>query len=162
MAGGFGTRLRPLTNIVPKPMIPMANNPMMEHIVALLKDHGFQDLVTPLYFQPEIIERYFGDSSELDVKMTCVTATEDSGTAGAVKNAKPFLDDTFLIISGDVLTDFDLAAALKFHMLIPDQDRPYFHIIPEGHTLSKAEALLVRYQDVLAQCMNQPGVEAVA
>jgi len=115
MAGGFGTRLRPLTNTIPKPMIPMANKPMMEHIVALLKDHGFQDLVTLLYFQPEVIERYFGDGSEFDVKMAYVTATEDYGTAGAVKNAESFLDDTFLIISGDVLTDFDLAAAVKFH-----------------------------------------------
>ena len=115
MAGGFGTRLRPLTNSVPKPMIPMANKPMMEHIVALLRHHGFEDLVTLLYFQPEVIERYFGDGSELGVKMAHVTATEDYGTAGAVKNAQSYLNDTFLIISGDVLTDFDLAQAVKFH-----------------------------------------------
>ena len=73
MAGGFGTRLRPLTNSLPKPMIPMANKPMMEHTVALLKDHGFQDLVTLLYFQPEVVERYFEDGSEFGVKMAYVT-----------------------------------------------------------------------------------------
>ncbi len=115
MAGGFGTRLRPLTTSIPKPMIPMATKPMMEHIVALLKDHGFEDLVTLLYVQPEVIERYFGDGSEFGVNMVYATATEDYGTAGAVKNAEAFLDDTFLIISGDVLTDFDLTQAVKFH-----------------------------------------------
>jgi mannose-1-phosphate guanylyltransferase/phosphomannomutase len=115
MAGGFGTRLRPLTTSIPKPMIPMATKPMMEHIVALLKDHGFDDLVTLLYVQPEVIERYFGDGSEFGVNMVYATATEDYGTAGAVKNAEAFLDDTFLIISGDVLTDFDLTQAVKFH-----------------------------------------------
>lgn len=115
MAGGFGTRLRPLTNSLPKPMIPMAVKPLMEHTVALLKDHGFDDLITLLYFQPDTIERYFGDGSEFGVKMVYATATEDYGTAGAVKNAAAFLDDTFLVISGDVLTDFDLSEAVKFH-----------------------------------------------
>jgi mannose-1-phosphate guanylyltransferase/phosphomannomutase len=115
MAGGFGTRLRPLTDSVPKPMIPMANKPMMAHIVALLKDHGFDDIVTLLYYQPEVIERYFGDGADFGVKITHVTATEDFGTAGAVKNAEALLDDTFLVISGDVLTDFDLTEAVRFH-----------------------------------------------
>lgn len=115
MAGGFGTRLRPLTISISKPMIPMATKPMMEYIVALLKDHGFDDLITLLYFQPEVIERYFGNGSEFGVKMVYAAATEDYGTAGAVKNAEAFLDDTFLIISGDLLTDFDLTEAVKFH-----------------------------------------------
>ena len=115
MAGGFGTRLRPLTNNTPKPMIPMANKPMMEHIVDLLREHGITDLVTLLHFQPELIEGYFGDGSEFGVRMTYVGATEDFGTAGAVKNAEAHLDGTFLVISGDLLTDFDLGAALKFH-----------------------------------------------
>ena len=115
MAGGFGTRLRPLTTNIPKPMIPMAVKPLMEHTVALLKDHGFDDLITLLYFQPDAIERYFGDGSEFGVKMVYATATEDYGTAGAVKNAEAFLDETFLVISGDVLTDFDLSEAVKVH-----------------------------------------------
>ncbi|MDE2059308.1 MAG: mannose-1-phosphate guanyltransferase [candidate division NC10 bacterium] len=115
MAGGFGTRLRPLTTSIPKPMIPMAVKPLMEHTVALLKDHGFDDLVTLLYFQPDTIERYFGDGSEFGVKMVYAIATEDYGTAGAVKNAEAFLDETFLVISGDILTDFDLSEAVKAH-----------------------------------------------
>ncbi len=115
MAGGFGTRLRPLTHNVPKPMIPMANKPMMEHIVDLLREHGITDLVTLLHFQPELIESHFGDGADFGVRMTYVGATEDYGTAGAVKNAEKYLDGPFLVISGDVLTDFDLGAAVAFH-----------------------------------------------
>lgn len=115
MAGGFGTRLRPLTNNLPKPMIPMANRPMMEHIVELVRDHGMTDLVTLLYFQPETIERHFGDGSAFGVRMTYLTATEDYGTAGAVKFAAPNLRGPCLVISGDLLTDFDLTRAIAFH-----------------------------------------------
>ena len=115
MAGGFGTRLRPLTHNIPKPMIPVANKPMMEHIVDLLRDHGVTDLVTLLHFQPELIESYFGNGSSFGVRMTYVSATEDYGTAGAVKNAEASLSGPVLVISGDLLTDFDLGAAVRFH-----------------------------------------------
>ncbi|HWU39085.1 MAG TPA: nucleotidyltransferase family protein, partial [Candidatus Acidoferrum sp.] len=115
MAGGFGTRLRPLTHNIPKPMIPVANKPMMEHIVDLLRDHGVTDLVTLLHFQPELIESYFGNGSGFGVRMTYVSATEDYGTAGAVKNAEASLSGPVLVISGDLLTDFDLGAAVRFH-----------------------------------------------
>ena len=115
MAGGFGTRLRPLTSNVPKPMIPVANKPMMEHVVDLLREHGITDLVALLHFQPELIEGHFGDGSEFGVRMTYVNAGEDYGTAGAVKNAASQLEGPFLVISGDLLTDFNLAAAMEFH-----------------------------------------------
>jgi len=115
MAGGFGTRLRPLTHNSPKPMIPMANKPMMEHIVDLLRQHGITDLVALLHFQPELIEGHFGDGSEFGVRMIYVSAAEDYGTAGAVKNAEAHLTGPFLVISGDLLTDFDLGAAWQFH-----------------------------------------------
>jgi NDP-sugar pyrophosphorylase family protein len=142
-------------------MIPMANKPMMEHTVALLRHHGFEDLATPLYFQPEVIERYFGDGSEFGVKMACVTETEDCGTAGAAKNAESYLVDTFLIIGRNALTDFDFSAALKLHKLIPDQDRPSFHIIAEANTLSRAEAHVARYRQILEHRMKEAVVEAV-
>jgi mannose-1-phosphate guanylyltransferase/phosphomannomutase len=115
MAGGFGTRLRPLTHNIPKPMIPMANKPMMEHIVDLLREHGITDVVTLLHFQPEVIEGHFGDGSEFGVRMIYVAAAEDFGTAGAVKNAESRLSGPFLVISGDLLTDFNLAGAIAFH-----------------------------------------------
>lgn len=115
MAGGFGTRIHPLTINLPKPMIPLINRPIMEHIIELLKCHGITDLVLLLYHQPEIIKKYFGDGSEFGVHITYVTPLEDFGTAGAVKAAARHLGERFLIISGDLLTDLDLSAALAFH-----------------------------------------------
>jgi len=116
MAGGFGTRLKPLTINRPKPMVPIANRPVMEHIVELLKRHGITDLVSILYFQPEHITSHFGDGSRFGVSMRYATAEADFGTAGAVRNAGELvLDDRVIVISGDVLTDFDLAAAIAEH-----------------------------------------------
>ena len=115
MAGGFGTRIHPLTISMPKPMIPLINRPIMEHIVTLLKQHGITDLVLLLFHQPEIIKKYFGDGSEFGVHITYVTPLEDFGTAGAVKAAAKHLNESFMIISGDLLTDFDLSKVIEFH-----------------------------------------------
>jgi len=115
MAGGFGTRLRPLTMSIPKPMVSVANRPMMGHIVELLKKHGITDVVSLLYFQPEHITSYFGDGSAHGISMRYMTAEADFGTAGSVKNAEEFLDEPFIIISGDVLTDIDISKAIAFH-----------------------------------------------
>lgn len=115
MAGGFGTRIQPLTIDLPKPMIPLANRPIMLHIVDLLKKHGITELILLLYHQPMLIKHFFGDGSEFGVRITYVTPLEDFGTAGAVKAAAKYIDDTFLIISGDLLTDFDLTQAITYH-----------------------------------------------
>lgn len=87
----------------------------MRHIVELLKQHGIREIVSLLYFQPEHITSYFGDGTSVGVKMEYMTAEADYGTAGSVKNGEGFLDERFIIISGDVLTDFDISAAVKFH-----------------------------------------------
>ncbi len=115
MAGGEGTRLRPLTSNVPKPMMPLANRPMMEHILDLLKRHGFDEVVVTVAFMANHIRNWFGDGSDFGVKM--VYATEDTplGTAGSVRNAMDELTDPFLVISGDVLTDIDLTKIVEFH-----------------------------------------------
>jgi len=115
MAGGEGTRLRPLTSNQPKPMMPLANRPMMEHIVRLLRDHGFEDIVVTVAFLANAIRTYFGDGSEFGVRMVYATEESPLGTAGSVRNAMDELDDRFLVISGDVLTDLDLSAAVRFH-----------------------------------------------
>jgi len=124
MAGGFGTRLRPLTCNLPKPMVAIANKPMMEHILNLLKKHNLKEIIVLLFFQGEEIKNYFGDGSRFGVKIEYVTATEDYGTAGSVKNAEKLLfgdpnsekKERFLVISGDVLTDIDLSSAIDFHL----------------------------------------------
>jgi len=115
MAGGFGTRLHPLTINQPKPMVPLFNRPIMLHIVDLLKRHGITELVMLLYHQPETIRHFFGDGSEFGVSITYVTPLDDFGTAGAVKSAAKHLNERFMIISGDLLTNFDLGKALAFH-----------------------------------------------
>ncbi len=115
MAGGFGTRLRPLTCNIPKPMTPLLNKPIIEHIINLLKFHGINDLILILYHQSEIIKDYFKDGSEFGVKIQYVKPDADYGTAGAVHFASELIKDRFLIISGDVVTDFDLTKAINFH-----------------------------------------------
>ncbi|GAB4235032.1 MAG: mannose-1-phosphate guanyltransferase [Deltaproteobacteria bacterium] len=115
MAGGFGTRLRPLTEKLPKPMAPVANRPMMEHVVRLLAAEGIDDLDVLLHFFPEKISSYFGDGSPWGVRMHYVNAEADYGTAGAVKNDAERLSGTFLVISADIITDFDLSKAIDFH-----------------------------------------------
>jgi len=115
MAGGEGTRLRPLTSNQPKPLMPLANRPMMEHIVRLLKAHGFDDIVVTLAFLPQTIRTYFGDGSEFGVRMVYATEETPLGTAGSVRNARAELDEPFLVISGDVLTDIDLSEVVAVH-----------------------------------------------
>jgi mannose-1-phosphate guanylyltransferase/phosphomannomutase len=115
MAGGFGTRLRPLTYSLPKPMVPMMNKPMMQHIIELLRAHGISEIVATLFYQPEVITNYFGDGSQHRVNIKFIHAEEDYGTAGSVRNAADYLNERFIVISGDVLTDFNLTKALQFH-----------------------------------------------
>ena len=115
MAGGEGTRLRPLTCNCPKPMVPVVNKPVMEHIVKLLKKHDFSDIAVTLQYMPEMIRDYFDDGGEYDVNLRYFVEQEPLGTAGSVKNAEGFLDDTFIVISGDALTDIDLKKAVDFH-----------------------------------------------
>ena len=115
LAGGEGTRLRPLTSNTPKPMMPLVNKPMMEHIVNLLAQHGFDEVVVTVAFLANQIRDYFGDGSDFGVTMRYATEDSPLGTAGSVRNAADELDDTFLVISGDVLTDIDLTTFVKAH-----------------------------------------------
>ncbi len=115
MAGGEGSRLRPLTCNRPKPMVPVLNRPMMAYIVELLERHGITDIAVTLQYLPEAVRDYFGSGAEYGVSMRYFVEETPLGTAGSVKNAAPFLDGTFLVISGDALTDFDLGRAIEFH-----------------------------------------------
>ncbi len=115
LAGGFGTRLRPLTFRLPKPMVPLLGRPMMEHVLERIRAVGITEVVSLLYFEPEMISDYFGDGGRFGVSMDYVLSQADWGTAGAVKNAAGCIDDTVLVMSGDVLTDFDLTKAIAFH-----------------------------------------------
>ncbi|MBC7765339.1 MAG: NTP transferase domain-containing protein, partial [Hyphomonadaceae bacterium] len=115
MAGGEGTRLRPLTCGQPKPMVPVMNRPVMEHIINLLKQHNILDIGVTLQYCPEAIINYFGDGERFGVHLRYYTEEQPLGTAGSVKNAEDMLDETFIVISGDALTDLDITTAIDFH-----------------------------------------------
>ncbi|MBX3113629.1 MAG: NTP transferase domain-containing protein [Fimbriimonadaceae bacterium] len=116
MAGGEGSRLRPITLNLPKPLVPIANRPIMGHIINLLKEHGITEIVTTLHYLADEIQNVFGDGCEYGVSITHSLEDTPLGTAGAVKQAEALLKDgTFVIISGDALTDCNLTNALKFH-----------------------------------------------
>ncbi|MEW5919999.1 MAG: sugar phosphate nucleotidyltransferase [Bacillota bacterium] len=115
MAGGEGARLRPLTCERPKPMVPLLGRPMMEYILRLLQKHDLQELAVTLQYLPERIKEHFGSGEEWGVSLNYFLEKEPLGTAGSVKNAASMLDQTFLVISGDCLTDMDLTEAIRFH-----------------------------------------------
>jgi len=116
MAGGEGTRLRPLTSNRPKPLVPVLNKPIAQHIIEHLRRAGITDIVVTLYYLAEEIQNYFGDGSELGVNLIYSIEDTPLGTAGSVKKAEKYLDDdTFIIVSGDALTDINIEKALAFH-----------------------------------------------
>ena len=115
LVGGPGTRLQPLTDNIPKSLVPVLNRPFMEHTFAYLKHYGIEDIILTLNYLPETIRDYFGDGSQVGVRLSYYIEEEPMGTAGAVKNAEERLDNTFVVLNGDVFSDIDLADMLAYH-----------------------------------------------
>ena len=115
MAGGFGNRLRPMTCTIPKPMVPLMDAPVMEHSINLLKRHGITEIAVTLQYLPNAIMDYFGDGSDFGVHICYFLEDTPMGTAGSVKNAASFLDEDFVVVSGDALTDLDITNAVAYH-----------------------------------------------
>jgi mannose-1-phosphate guanylyltransferase / phosphomannomutase len=115
MAGGEGTRLRPLTSNQPKPMVSIVGKPCMEHILELLRDHGMTDVIVTVAFLPQAIRGYFGNGDALGMEIGYSVEESPLGTAGSVKLAAKLLDETFLVISGDALCDVDLSELVALH-----------------------------------------------
>ena len=116
MGGGEGTRLRPMTANQPKPLLPVVNKPIMEHVLRLLKRHGFAETVVTVQFLASLVRNYFGDGEDVGLSLTYATEETPLGTAGSVKNAEDGLrSGPFLVISGDALTDIDLSAMVRYH-----------------------------------------------
>ncbi|MFH2035250.1 MAG: sugar phosphate nucleotidyltransferase [Candidatus Zixiibacteriota bacterium] len=149
MAGGFGTRLRPLTVNIPKPMVSIGNIPMMEHVVNVLKRNGITEMASLLFFQADEIKNHFGDGHRFGVKMDYLQPTEDYGTAGAVRYADTYVNDTILVISGDVLTDFNLEEAIEWHrrkqseatILLTRVENP----LPYGIVITDEDGRIIRF-----------------
>ncbi len=115
LAAGLGTRLRPITYAIPKPLAPVLNRPVMEHSVRLIARHGFEEAIANLHWFPETIEGYFGDGSDFGIELTYSHEEQLLGTAGGVRNVAEFLGDNFLVVAGDALTDLDFTAMREFH-----------------------------------------------
>lgn len=116
LAAGLGTRLRPLTDEVSKPMVQLGGRPCIEHTVLLLKEHGVTDIMINLYYKPELIQNHLGDGTKYDLNISYSIEKELMGTAGGLKKVENFFkDDTILIISGDALTDINLTEFYNHH-----------------------------------------------
>ena len=144
LVGGEGTRLRPLTCNIPKPMVPVANRPFLEHMLNHLKRHGIDDVVLAVCYLPDHISSYFGDGSALGMRLAYIVEEAPLGTAGAVRNVherEPF-GSTFLVFNGDVYTDLDLTAMIESHRelratasiaLTPVEDPTVYGIVETAH-----------------------------
>ena len=147
LAGGEGTRLRPLTCNIPKPMVPILNRPFLEHMLGHLKGHGVDSAVLTVCYLPDKIEAHFGRGERAGIGLSYVLEEEPLGTAGAVKNVEKDLDGTFFVLNGDIFTDLDLGAMIRFHreknaqvtlFLTPVEDPSAFGVVetdPGGRVL---------------------------
>jgi len=145
LVGGLGTRLRPLTCNTPKPMIPLINQPFIEHVLENLRDQGIDEVILAVQYLADRFRASLGDGSRLGLKVHVIEEPEPRGTAGAVKNIEHMLDGTTFVFNGDVMTDLDLQAMLAFHhekgskltiALTPVDDPTSFGLVetnPDGH-----------------------------
>lgn len=115
MAGGLGTRLRPLTDAIPKPMLPMGDRPIMEHVVERLRESGIHEVVVSTHYKGEMIRDHFGDGSSLGVDIRYVNEEQRFGTIGGLRLMRAHLTEPFLVVNGDVLTSLDFSAMRAFH-----------------------------------------------
>jgi len=115
LVGGMGTRLRPLTNKIPKPMVPIMGKPLLERSILNLKDIGIDEVVLSTCYRAQYIQRHFGDGERFGMKIHHVKEDIPLGTGGAIKNAEEYFDDTFLIFNSDILSDIDLRELIKYH-----------------------------------------------
>lgn len=115
LAGGLGTRLKPITNDLPKPMVPIMGKPLLERNIESLKKHDIDEIVLSTCYKPHKIKKYFEDGRKLGVKISYITEDIPLGTAGAIKNAQNFFDDTFMVFNGDILSDINITDMINFH-----------------------------------------------
>jgi len=115
LVGGEGTRLRPLTCNTPKAIVPILNQPFLEHLLCYLKRHGITDVILAMGYLPDPIQSCLGDGAQLGVRLTYLVEESPLGTTGAVKNAESYLDGPFIVFNGDVITEIDLTIMMKRH-----------------------------------------------
>ncbi|HEY8464401.1 MAG TPA: NDP-sugar synthase [Bacillota bacterium] len=117
LAGGFGTRLKPITDNLPKPMVPIMGKPLLQHNIENLKKHGINEIILSTCYKPHLIRSYFGDGHQFGVKISYISEDTPLGTAGAIKNAETFFDDTFLVFNADIISDIDITDLIRTHQI---------------------------------------------
>ena len=151
MAGGEGSRLRPLTINRPKPMVPLINKPVIVHILELLKKYGITEVVLTLQYMADVVQDYLGDGSSMGMEISYSIEEVPLGTAGSVKNAQKFLDDTFIVISGDAVTDFDLKKIMDYHQAKKSLATLVLYRVPNpleyGVVITNAEGKIQEFQE---------------
>jgi mannose-1-phosphate guanylyltransferase/phosphomannomutase len=153
MAGGKGTRLKPLTNDIPKPLIKIIDKPCMEHIINLLRDHNITQIAVTLGHLSQQIIDYFGDGSQLGVELTYFVEDEPLGTAGSVKSTQNFVSEDFLVISGDAFTNIDLSKAIRYHFAKDS----IFTLIAQPHPHPQGLGVLeIDYNNKIIDFMEKP------
>ncbi len=115
LAGGFGTRLKPITNDLPKPMVPIMGKPLLERNIERLKKYGVDEIILSTCYKPGEIKRYFEDGRKFGVKISYISEDLPLGTAGAIKNAHSFISETFLVFNADILSDIDISGMIRLH-----------------------------------------------
>ncbi|KFN03858.1 nucleotidyltransferase [Bacillus clarus] len=149
LAGGKGRRLRPLTCNIPKPMLPLLEKPVLEYNIELLRQHGIREIAITVQYMSNAIRQYFGNGSKWGVNLHYFEDSPPLGTAGSIKQAEAFLDEPFVVISGDALTDFDLSKGIEFHrlkkrmatMFVKEVENP----LPFGLVVMSEEQEVIRY-----------------
>ena len=144
LAGGRGKRLRPLTDKLPKPMMPIMNRPIMEHLIQYLSRHGITEIGVTLGDDTDAIERYFGSGRQWGVSITYYYETTPLGTAGGLRNARDFLTEDFVLVHGDVITAVDLSSVIQFHK---DRNALVTLVLKESSPAAEARTKILRLAD---------------
>ena len=171
LAAGFGTRLKPLTTGLPKPMFPVLNRPLLEHTLNFLSSQGIQDIIVNVHHLPEKIIEYFGDGTDFGVRLQFSREEEILGTAGGLKKAQSFLEkETFLLLNSDVLADINFDSVLKFHkeknscltLVVRQDDEPEkyrpIHLADDGRITRFVDAS-IKYSSTTAQRVMFTGIQ---
>lgn len=151
LAGGLGTRLRPYTFFVPKPMLPLGERPLLEHILLLLKAQGFTDVVITVSYLRKVIEDYFGNGREIGLNIQYARSNRPMGTAGQLRTAERFIDDSFLLLYGDSLVDTDFRSFVEYHKrkggIATILLMPYREMLKYGFIDSDEEGRLLQWRE---------------
>lgn len=162
MVGGEGTRLRPLTENLPKPMLPVAGRPILEHILEHLKNHGIEQVTMALGYRAQQIKEHFGAGKGLGLNIEYVLEEKPLGTAGAIGLISDIDDSPLLVMNGDILTDLDLSAMALSHVrresVITVGVRPYQHQVPYGVTKLMGTRIISLEEKPMLTCWSNAGI----